>query len=224
MRMNRYQLILCSILALTFIVACAHVQKETTPISKPEPKVDVVQPPQEVSKEPKQQISDEVKELLDKHKLRIEGIYYKYRGPETGDNFYEFYIKGNEIKYKPALEIKSLDQKESYDSIYIDKIAKKAQSYCDAAYCLYKGKKEDLDYEDAYISTIFDWVDGTIQAKKVGEEVIDDRNTWKIKTNMGILWIDTFYGIPLKVESGGKTYRFQQISVNSVQDTDVIPS
>ena len=58
----------------------------------------------------------------------------------------------------------------------------------------------------------------------VGEEVIDDRSTWKIDTNKGTLWIDSFYGIPLKVESSGKTYRFQQIAVNSVEDADVIPS
>ncbi len=58
----------------------------------------------------------------------------------------------------------------------------------------------------------------------MGEEVIDDRSTWKLETNKGTLWVDAFYGIPLKVESGGKVYRFQQISVNSVQDSDVMHS
>ena len=222
--MKKYQLILCFILILAFMLACAPEQKISTTITKPDAKVNVGQAVQEPSTEPKQQISSEVKGLLDKSKTNVKSIYYKYRGPETGNNFYEFYVKGNKIKYKPALEIKSLDKKESYDSIYIDKIAHTAQSYCDAIYCLYKGKTEDLNYRDVYISTIIDWVDGITEAKKVGEEIIDRRNTWKIESNKGILWVDTLYGVPLKIESSGKKYRFEQISFSSVEDADVVPS
>ncbi len=220
--MKRCSLNLFFILVLAFMVACAPVQKESSPTSKTEAKVDVGQSVEKAI-EPKQEIPIEVKELLDKSKIRVNSAYYKYRGPETGNNFYEFYAKGNKIRYKPALEIKTLDKPESYDTIFIDKIAKTAESYCMAAYCTYKGKKQDLNYAYTYISTVLDWVDGLIQAKKIGEEVIDNRNTWKIETNKGILWIDTFYGIPLKVESSGKTYKFEQISVNSVQDADVMP-
>lgn len=221
--MKRYSLILCLILILVLIIACAPQQKESTAIPKPEAKVESKQPAQETIEQSKQQISSEVKELLEKSKTRVKSIYYKYRAPETGSDFYEFYVKDNKIKYNPALEIKSLDQKDSYDSIFIDKIAKTAESHCLAAYCSYKGKKQDLNYAEAYIPTIFDWVDGLTKVKKIGEEVIDDRNTWKLETDKGMLWVDTFYGLPLKVESGGKVYRFQQISVNSVQDANVMP-
>ena len=219
--MKKYSVILCLILVLAFVVACEPVREVSKPITEPETKVDVKQPVEKAI-EPKQEIATEVKELLDKHKTRVKSIYYKYRGPETGSNFHEFYIKGNKIKYKPYLEIKSLDKPDSYDTIFIDKTAKTAQSYCIAAYCAYKGKKSDLNYGEAYISTMFDWIDVT-EAKKVGEEVISNRNTWKIDTGKGILWIDAFYGIPLKVESSGKTYKFEQVSVNSVQDADVMP-
>jgi hypothetical protein len=128
----------------------------------------------------------------------------------------------NKIKYKPSLEIKTLDKPESYDSIFIDKVAKTAQSYCTATYCAYKGKKENLNYDNAYIETVFDWLSVT-SAKKVGEEVIESRNTWKIETDKGVLWVDTFYDIPLKVDSSGKTYRFEQLAANSVTDADVTP-
>ena len=211
------------IFLLVFMIACAPIQKESAPISKPESKADV-KLPQDTKIEQKQEVSAEVKELLDKSKIRVRSIYYKYKGPETGNDFYEFYTKDAKIKYLPALEIKSLDAVDSYDTIFIDKTAKAAASYCVAYYCKYKGKKQDLNYDDVYISTMLDWVSGLTSAKKVGEEVIDDRNTWKIETNKGILWVDTFYGIPLKVESSGKAYRFQHISVNSVQDSDVVPS
>ncbi len=218
---NKY-LIFSLIILLAYIVACAPAQKGTiTP--KPAPAIN--QPTASI--EPKQEISSDVKELLDKSKTKVKNIYYKYRGPETeklGNNIFDFYVKGTKVKYLPYREIKALDKPESYNSVYIDTIAKTAQTYCDDRACIYKGKKGDLNYNDAYIQTIFDWINGLTKAVKVGEEVIDDRNVWKIDTNKGTMWIDTFYGIPLKIDSSGKKYRFEQIAVNSVEDADVTPS
>ena len=219
--MKKYSLILCFILALTFITSCAVAEKTSTTIPKPANEVNQPAGESPAQTQPKQEISAEVQELLAKNKNKVKNIYYKYRSPQTGNNFYEFFVKDNKIKYLPYREIKVLEKPESYDSIFIDKTAKTAQSYCLAAYCRYKGKKEDLNYEEFYISTIFDWINGITQAKKVGEEVIDDRSTWKVETNEGTLWIDTFYAVPLKIESGGKTFRFEQIAVNSVKDEDV---
>ena len=208
------------ILAIIAAAACAPVQKEITTI--PGPGGEIKQPVEKAA-QPKQEISAEVRELLAKSNTKVSSIYYKYRDPETGANFHEFYVKGSKIRYRPYRELKSLDKPESYDSIFIDKAAKTAQSYCTEAYCSYKGKKADLNYDEAYIKTIFDWI-GIKEAKKIGEEVIDGRSTWKLETSNGILWVDTFYGIPLKAESSGKTYKFEQISVNSVKDSDVAPS
>ena len=209
--------------ALIFILSCSPIQEAPKTTITPKTESSTSTKTQAETTQSTAEISADVKELLNKHKTKVSSIYYKYRGPESGSNFHEFYIKGNKIKYKPSLEIKTLDQPGSYDAIFIDKVAKTAQSYCTAAYCAYKGKKADLSYATAYISTVFDWIDVT-SAEKVGEEVINSRNTWKIETNKGILWVDTFYGIPLKIESGGKTYKFEQLAVNSVTDADVVPS
>lgn len=215
-----FLLVLLVAFSLFLFAGCTTLQE----VSKIPETQEKIQPSTEskIEEMPKQEISAGVKDLLERHKTRVKSIYYKYRGPETGTNFHEFYVKGDKIKYKPYLELKSLDREDSYDTIFIDKTAQTAESYCMAAYCAYKGKKADLEYGDAYISTIFDWI-SVASAKKVGEEVIDDRNTWKLETGKGILWVDTFYGIPLKAESNGKTYKFEQISVNSVQDSDVAP-
>src|SRR3989344_5044373 len=198
------------VLAL-FIASCSQVQKNvTSEVQKPAEE----QQPQETQQQAKpaasQNIPAEIKDLFEKSKTSVSNVYYHYRGPETGSNFHEFYIKASKIKIKPYLEIKTLDKPSSYDSIFIDKAAGTAVSYCEAAYCAYKGKKKDLNYGQAYIPTIFDWAE-VEQAEKVGEEVIDSRSTWKLKTNLGILWVDTFYGIPLKAESNGKMYKFEQI-------------
>ena len=83
-----------SVLALVFIVSCAPAQtvQQPTTTPQPQPKEDVKQPVEQPSIiKPKQEISAEVKELLDKSKTRVKNIYYKYRGPETtktGDNFF----------------------------------------------------------------------------------------------------------------------------------------
>ena len=222
---NKKALFALIVLAL-FIASCSQVQKNVIS-QEQKPEEQEQQKPQEAQQQPEKTVSQnipaEIKELFKKSKTRVSNVYYHYRGPETGSNFHEFYIKGQKIKIKPYLEIKTLDKPESFDSIFIDKAAVTATSYCEAAYCTYKGKKQDLNYGQAYITTIFDWIE-VEQAKKVGEEVIDSRSTWKLETNLGTLWVDTFYGIPLKAESNGKTYRFEQIAVNSVQDSDVVPS
>ncbi|MBI2558483.1 hypothetical protein HYW20_04120 [Candidatus Woesearchaeota archaeon] len=224
---NKYITFLSLVVALFYIASCTVPQQPAVTPPKAEdkqpPPVPVPAPPVE-QPQPMSEITADVSDLLAKSKTRVQNIYYLYKGHETGDNFYAFYVKGAKIMYKPSLAIKSLDNPESYDSIFIDKTAQTSQSYCVHASCVYKGKKQDLNYEDAYISTPFDWTSGLTSAKKVGEEVIDSRSTWKIETNKGFLWVDTFYGIPLQAESNGNIYRFTKISVNSVQDSDVTHS
>lgn len=224
--MNKKDFMFFALVIVIMISACAKSQQVVTTKTKqeatPQPEEKKLEEPKQ-SIQPKQTISPEVKELFDKSKTKVKNIYYKYRGPETGNNFYDFYIKDIKIKYKPYLELKTLDKPDSYDSIFIDKTTKTAASYCEAIYCTHKGKKQDLNYNSAYISTVFDWID-VMQASKVGEEVIESRSTWKIQTEKGIIWVDTFYGVPLKAEVNGKTYRFEQIAVNGVQDSDVVPS
>ena len=220
---NKYLAVMLAIVALIYFTSCAAVQQ--TPVAKPAaPQPSAAASPAAPAAQQKQEISPEVKLLLDKSKTRVQNIYYKYKGPETGNNFYEFYAKGSKIKYLPFREIKILDRQDSFNAIYIDKISKTAQTYCDDRTCVYKGKKADLNYNSAYISTIFDWIDRITQANKVGEEVIDDRSTWKVETNDGVFWLDAFYGLPLKIQSSGNIFRFEQLNVNGVQDADVTHS
>jgi|SRR3989344_3203838 len=217
--------------AVLLLAACSVKQPQEVPNANsqnPPAKSDDSQPgaQQVIEEEPavavqQPKMTQEVAELLSRHKDKVKSIKYDYKGPETANNFFQFFVKGSRIKYMPFFA--NFDRPESYDSVFIDKIGLTARSYCQHASCTVKGKKADLVYGDYYIKTVFDWID-VDEAVKLGEEVIDSRSTWKMETNKGIIWVDTFYGIPLKAESNGETYRFQQISVNSVQDSDVVPS
>ena len=222
--MRKSVLILSIFLASILILSACTKQIVQPAAQQKTEKIEPVEQPIEKPKvEQAKPISPEVQDLLSKHKTKISSVFYKYKGPETGEFLYDFYLKDKKMKYSPIGNQKFFDERDSYNYIFIDSESKTARSYC-LDVCRYLGKKGDLNYDDASIPTLLDWIEGITVAEKVGEEVIDDRSTWKLDTNKGTIWVDTFYGIPLKVESGGKTYRFQQVAVNSVQDSDVVPS
>lgn len=229
--MNKiYFSLLALLILLVTLVGCKTQQQakliEKTPENKVVIEENVQKTPAQTTEQKQtteKKISPEVLEILNQSKIKIKSLYYKYNGPETGISFYDFYLKRDKIKYIPYRGIMALELPESYDTIFINKLDNTSQSYCEAPYCRYPGKKADLDYEKYYIQTPLDWIQ-VKEAKKIGEETIDSRVTWKLETENGIMWVDVYYGIPLKVESGGKIYRFQQIAVNSLNDGDVMPS
>ena len=165
--------------------------------------------------------SPEVKELLSLADKRAESLSYSYKGPET-ENSYGFLVKGDKIKYTiyPTFKDTHLDD-DAYNTIYINKKFETALAYCDARNCRVKGKKAALDYDENYILTPFDWLDDIESPVKIGERSIDRRNTWKLSTNGFTIWIDTLFGVPLRVESNGNIYQFQKMSFNGVKDEDV---
>jgi len=177
----------------------------------------------DVEKQEEVEESDPVKELLELGKS-VKSISYQYKGPETGNFFYEFYVKGGNIRYIPDRGISSLDEKDSYNAIYLDKSEYTAMAYCDDRQCVYKGKKADLRYVNYNILTPFEWLDIITSAEKVSEEILGSRNTWKLKANNGITaWVDVYYGMPLQITQNDKKYEFIKMVFNSLKDSDVTP-
>ena len=226
--MRNDTIIFALIISLLVITACVQTavkpkEEEKTPevvveeVKTPEPQVQET--------EPVKVIAPEIKELLNKSVKKVQSLSYSYKGPETQDFLYEFFIKGSEIKYIPQPSHKVIDiDEDAYDAIYLDTISKTAQAYCDTRKCKVNGKKADLEYDEVYIWTPLDWLDRIESAEKLGEQLIEDRSTWKISTNQGTMWIDLFYGIPLQIEFSGDVYKFQRMNFNDVKDEDVIPS
>ena len=180
---------------------------------------------EEVEEEKEDAISSEVKELLSLADKKVRSITYRYKGPPEDNFFYEFSVRDNKIKYiiDPTFKDLQLDD-ESYDAIYLNEDFKTALAYCDSRKCRVKGKKTVLDYDQAYIMTPLDWLSNIEFAEKVGEELIDKRSTWKLSTNIGTMWIDTFFGVPVQVKFGDTTYKFNKMVFNGVKESDVTPS
>ena len=226
--------IIFALLVLSLLVISACVQT-TGPLQKgQEPSgVDVVG---ESGKKPAEgqdveeteevkEMSAEVKELLSIASNKVKSLRYSYKGPQTKDFFYDFFVKGKNIKYLPNPDYKILDvDEDAYDTIYINRELKTAEGYCDDRTCRVKGKKANLTYEEVYVWTPLDWLYNIEFAEKTGEELIEQRDTWKLLTGIGeTIWIDTFFGVPLKVEFEGNKYRFQKMTFNDVKDEEVIP-
>lgn len=171
------------------------------------------------------EVSPEVAKLLSTSKEKVKSISYKYQGPETGTYLYKFLVKGNKIKYTldPPYNVVDVD-KDAYDTIYIDKDLKTAFAYCDSRKCTVKGKKAILNYNESYIMTPIDWLNKFESAQKYGEEQIEMRSTWILLSENNLkAWVDTFYGVPLKVQADN-TYKFMQMTFNDVSEADVTPS
>lgn len=167
-------------------------------------------------------IDGDVKAILEKGS-NAKSLSYSYMGPETGIKQFKFYVKDKYVAYKPGTG-RSYDLESFYDTIFINKSAKTAYTYCASQECYYPGKKKVLDFDESYIDTPYDWVDGLTSASKEGEMRLQNRDVWKVATNKGTLYIDTYYGIPLKVESNGAEHEFFVMEFNSVSDEEVIPS
>ena len=80
------------LLVLMFIMSCtAPQQTTTTTTTPPAPPATTIQPATPV--QAAQGISSDVGELLAKSKTKVKNINYKYKGPQTADNFFDFYVE-----------------------------------------------------------------------------------------------------------------------------------
>jgi len=182
--------------------------------------LEKVEESEKVEEEPSIGVED-ILSLADK---KVQSVKYRYKGPETKDFFYEFTVKGSKIKYILSPVIFIDVEADVYDAIYLDVDSKSAEGHCDAQKCYRRGKKTDLDYDEMYILTAFDWLNKIDSAELLDGEQIDRRSTWRLLTDDFTIWIDSFYGVPLQVESGDEIYIFENIRVNGVKDSDVTPT
>jgi len=215
-----------SLILLIVIYGCAQpIEKAPIVSEQQEPEVNVIEKEEVEEEIEEDEISTEVKELLGLADEKVKSISYKYKGPQTKDFFYEFFVKGDDIKYVIDPTFKALDvDEDAYDTIFLNKEDKSASAYCDNRKCKVKGKKTEFDYDDVYIWTPLDWLDNIKVAEKIGGELIDNRKTWKLDTNIGTIWIDTFFGVPLQAEFMGNLHQFKKVTFNDVKDEDIIPS
>jgi|TARA_B100002003_G_C14044975_1_gene503353 hypothetical protein len=226
-------------LIIIFVIGCVPVDTQQEPeeptvvvkVPDKEPSVVGPVPEEETVGEPEKEAveaketTDEVKELLSRSEQKVESVFYRYKGPETADFFYDFYVKDDRIRYimEPTLRTIDVDAA-AYESVFLKKDTRFAGGYCYAKKCTVSGKKATLKYSDAYIMTPFDWLEQMGNAEKLGEELLGKRQTSRLQTeNAGIVWVDNFFGVPQQVEFEGNLYQYTQMDFNNVKNSDVVP-
>jgi len=163
-----------------------------------------------------------VEELLTKSK-NVESMSYDYkRVDQPLERPFNVWIKKLVVKQELIVQTEILN-KNTLDVIIFDTGAKTAQAYCESKkYCVKTGDAGTVDYGQYYVKTPLDWIDGVVFAEKISEAQIGNRKVWQLRTPEGVsLWVDTYYGVPLRVDVGSERHEFQNPLFNGVQERDV---
>jgi len=175
-----------------------------------------------VPEEPTETLSAEIEELLSRSK-NVESMSYDYkRVDQPLVRPVSVWIKDVYVKQELLVQTDILNKNEM-DVIIFNTAAKTAQAYCESQrYCVKTGDAGMVDYGTYYLKTPLDWIDGVASAEKISEAKIGDRAVWQLKTKDGAnLWVDTYYGVPLRVDVGNERHEFQNLIFNRVQEKEV---
>ncbi|MFQ5474519.1 MAG: hypothetical protein ACE5DM_01655 [Candidatus Nanoarchaeia archaeon] len=170
-------------------------------------------------------MDEELTGLLEKNS-KVKSMYYKYSDPDIFPVEHLYWVKDTKITIKYT-EVDQDNPVGKIDTIYLDTLGKKATAYCEKAIrsCEDRNKAYPIIYVDYITKTPLDWSSKITNGEVLGQEQIDNRNAVRISTRIDgrdtMIWLDNFYGLPLKVQQGDDVYTFEDMSVNSVDDADL---
>ncbi|KYK25204.1 hypothetical protein AYK26_06315 [Euryarchaeota archaeon SM23-78] len=133
-------------------------------------------------------------------------------------------------KMKVALETKVRFSKEdSFDTVYLDLVELTAVAYCesrDKELCPDRDKAYRVAFDDYYVETPFEWLAKITKANLTGKsQSIEGRNAievmFEVKGEPGVMFVDSYFGVPLEVTFKGKKYEFRDIVINEVKSQDL---
>lgn len=195
----------------------AGIKPEVKPAPEPSPPV--------VEKQPVTVIDEEVQGVLDKQS-KVTGYKYLYYGPPNPGFGLEFRILGSKARLYLGTLSKLADGK-TYDTVYLDLAAKSAVAYCESVSCTNKGSLE-VAFDEYYRSAPSDFAKSVVSAKLRNYELLYQRKTAVIifedaKGMNGTMWLDTVYGMPVKVQVNNSNYEYREIAFNTVAGDEVVP-
>jgi len=194
------------------------VSQQTTPSLTPDQPVET-----DSTKQTREEMSAKSKEVLGLAANRVRSMKYDYFGPETLPASYAFWIKDDKIKIELSKGKEYRINQNYYEYVYLDKKLKKAVVVCakDAGSC--DTDPQDISYTlYGDIKTPLDYLSQITSFEIVSTENLHSREVYRAESNLGMVWIDTYNGLPLQIEKDGKTVlRAEGIVINQVTDADV---
>lgn len=215
------------LIGILILVGCTqqYVCADGTVVSKPAlcPRQEApFEPTATVISIPQQTLPAEIQNLLTKSNA-VKTMKYDFKEVHKPlETAYTTWVGEEKVKRELPI-IESPLHTNEIDVVIFDIVQKTALGYCESpTYCQRVGEIKTVDYDQYYENTPFDWLKLIVSAEKIGKETLFKREVWKLNVNNNVtMWIDTYYGMPLKVEVNGKGYEFRDPVFNSVREEDV---
>lgn len=242
--MVKKNLILVLGVLILFLVSCTAEKSSVTKVTEPSapqkavtpaPKTETTAAAQTstVIPSPTQQMTAEVKALLELHK-NIKSVRFI---KDAGANPQTFYVKGEKFKKTVTPPSRYTDPSDNYDVVYVDRAAQKAYAYCSNSNTLkcpleYRNESYELDFQSEDTILPLDLFERFTYAEKVGKENVDDRQTTIIQfTNPAgqkeKFWLDSFFGFVFRQaiydanDQVIESHTFSNVAFDSLTDSDV---
>jgi len=167
---------------------------------------------------------DDLMELIQKGH-NVQSFTYDYKEiSKPKEPTYPYKIYGSTVKRYLPVKTGILNQNEM-DVIISDRLSKTSTAYCESLkYCIKQGEIGSVNFSEYYVDTPFDWLDRIQRAEiEIKNEELFGRGVWKVIANNGefTIWIENYYGVPLKVTIGSETFEFRNLKFNSLNAEDI---
>jgi len=145
----------------------------------------------------------------------------------------EVAVKGDKIKYHIKDYPEQYSKSEFYDTVLIDNAQKTAYQWCESTNKCDEEERSfvrQVYYDERKIPTLQEIMNSIVSAEIVGDEMMMRKSSKKVayvddEGNEGLLWVDKYYGVPLKRETGEDENKvietFDEFSKGGVTDSMV---
>lgn len=226
------------LLILVTVIGCASeapipppstepVAQIPTPETTPFPDVTLQEKTEPVAFPP------EIQQILAKS-ANVKSYSYIYTG-RIEEPVLTVYVVGDHTKVVLPTLRQTPPKTEYFDTVFLTTSTKQVVGYCldkDSNKCD-ASRRFNVKYADYSKETPLEWLhEIPPTAVLSGSEKADNRNaavvSWQEGTQKTRLWIDTYYGVPLKVEISvdgtiKEIYTFTSLIVNKYKESDVLP-
>jgi hypothetical protein len=132
-----------------------------------------------------------------------------------------YYTTRDKMKVMLITKVK-FTETDRYDTVYLDLVNQRAIAYCeDKNVCPDRNKAMNVDYNDYFFETPFDWMLKIAKANLTGRsKTLEARKALEVNIEAdgktGIMYVDSFFSVPLSITLNGKTYDYRNIVINEI--------
>lgn len=170
---------------------------------------------------PEKTVAEEAPEtkVVTKEPVVIDSIVFGYSTLSFTQAIDIYYAKGDKIK---IVLPKPIDVgMKRYDTVYVDRTRKKAIGYCEEkGYCKDRNKEIEISFETYDAPTPLDWKFS--MDNYVTDDITNGKKAEVYLDNGVRYWIDTYLGLPVKVNDVEGEHYYNILSLNKVKDEDLV--